>query len=294
MQRNICSMSIPFHACCPHFHRLAMINFWRESCRASYMPSKKTLHEIVSASNCNNAGSTSTAERSRSDHSTAANPASSVSAAPVSSVRRGKCISIFDDRQKFMDVMFLASFHSHTMHNNIFIMCHLHSHFITHLQRAANESGGSTIPTHGRRPPPPSEPTSFVWECPTPPSSNSSWPRESIRVCCTIPTRVSIRPSSWSSATSSRRWMGGIWSGVWPWRRVTTRGRTGAFSIGMNWGDVILPCRHAFFGCGHLFSSKYHMFYSNWICIVYLWRTELGTVFVISMPTSTASSSSLR
>ena len=183
-----------------------------------------------------NAGSTSTAERSQPDHSSAANPAPSVSAAPVSSVRRGKCISIFDDRQKF-NWMFLALFHSNTMHNNIFIMCHLRSHFITHLKRAANESGGSTIPTHGRRPPPPSGPTSFVWECPTPPSSNSSWPRGSIRVCCTIPTRASIRPWSWSSATSSRRWMGGIWSGAWPWRRVTTRERTGAFSIGMNWGE---------------------------------------------------------
>ena len=48
-----------------------------------------------------NAGSTSTAERSQPDHLAAANPAPSVSAAPVSSVRRGKCIRIFDDRQKF-------------------------------------------------------------------------------------------------------------------------------------------------------------------------------------------------
>ena len=212
----------------------------------------------------NNAGSASTAERFQPDHSSAANPASSVSAAPVPSVRRGKCIRIFDDRQKF-NWMFLALFHSNTMHDNIFIMCHLRSHFITHLQRAANESGGSTIPTHGRRPPPPSGPTCCVWECPTPTSSNSFWPRGSIRVCCTIPTRVSIRPSSWFSATSSPRWTAGILSGVWPWRRVTIRGRTGAFFIGMNWGNIILPCRYAYFLLSLVFSPKYHAFNSNWI-----------------------------
>ena len=145
-------------------------------------------------------------------------------------------------KKLFMDVPCLVSFACRTYQH---IMCNLPSQLITHLQRAANEFGASTIPTHGRRRPPPFGPTSFAWGCPTPPSSSSFWPRGSTPVCCTIPTRASIRPWSWSSATSSPRWTGGIWSVVWPWRRATTRGRTGAFQLELC-NCIVLQCRCAF------------------------------------------------
>lgn len=183
----------------------------------------------------NNDSSNSIAGRPQLGHSSAASaadPAPSVSVAPVPSVRRGKCKSIFfvwSTKNNYGCTATVPRFIR--IHCTPTFYVHLLSHLITPLQQAANESEGSAIPTRGRHQPPPSGPTSFVWECPTPPSSNSSWPRGSIRVCCTIPTRASIRPWSWFSETSSRRWMGGIWSGVWPWRRVTIRGRTGAFQL---------------------------------------------------------------